>query len=59
MATIQWEELKDTTPAAGMGWFDTSLRLQRTKVPDGWIVREEGKAGNGLTFVPDPNHTWK
>lgn len=34
----------------------TSDRLwtQRSKIPGGWLVR----SGEGVTFVPDPDHKW-
>ena len=59
MATIKWEKVTDATPHGGMGWFDTSTRIVRAKVPGGWIVRE--LAPNNATafaFVPDPQHKW-
>lgn len=32
---------------------------ERAKIPGGWLVRFFGKGGeSGLTFVPDPQHTW-
>ena len=37
-------------------WLSTGQTfLSRLRVPGGWLVTQ----GAGLTFVPDPNHTWK
>ena len=41
-----WEKLKGD-----------ALTLWRTKVPGGWFVAINGN-GFGLTFYPDPDHTW-
>ena len=30
--------------------------FDRARVADGWLVKY---SGNGLTFVPDPEHKWK
>ena len=35
------------------------LKICRSKIPGGWIVVMTKEAGEaGVTFVPDPNHTW-
>jgi hypothetical protein len=31
----------------------------RAKVPGGWLVIYSSGSGTGITFVPDPNHTWQ
>lgn len=44
------------------GWFSLAIKVERAKVPGGWLVRTWFKAvesgGMGLTFYPDPEHTW-
>lgn len=47
MPTIDWEEIY-----IGAG------RAKRAKVPSGWLLLVELGGGIGLTFYPDPNHTW-
>jgi len=34
-------------------------KIERAKVPGGWLVRMEVGDSGGITFVPDPNHDWK
>jgi hypothetical protein len=34
-------------------------KIERAKVPGGWLIRMEVAGGGGITFVPDPNHEWK
>jgi hypothetical protein len=29
--------------------------INRTPIPGGWLV---SRGDNGITFVPDPEHTW-
>ncbi len=37
-------------------WLDAPFpSLFRAKVPSGWIIR----ARNAMTFVPDPDHSWR
>ena len=41
--------------------YKQSTLTRRAKIPGGWLVntRQVGKhPGNGLTFVPDPQHIW-
>ena len=48
---IQWEPV----PGKGGGtWFT----MQRAKVPGGWLVHSSYGTGTGLTFYPDPTHSW-
>jgi hypothetical protein len=50
--TIEWQELSNSdTMHAGMETF-------RAKVPGGWLVIATNKQGAGVTFYPDPDHTW-
>ena len=55
MAQLKWEEIDQT------GNFISPIRdIERAKVPGGWLVRTQlGNDGGGLTFIPDPNHSWK
>jgi hypothetical protein len=34
-------------------------KIERAKVPGGWLIRMEVGDSGGITFVPDPNHEWK
>jgi hypothetical protein len=48
MGKLIWQSLK------------SEFSTRRTKVPGGWLVFTvfgEGE-GAGLTFYPDPQHTW-
>lgn len=59
--TPEWEEIEadyeeDVIP---------SLRMERLKVPGGWLVRSyivsfnhDPFSGVGLTFLPDPLYQW-
>lgn len=39
--------------------FDDASPLWRSKIPKGWIVViADVSAPAGVTFIPDPNHTW-
>ena len=51
MPLIEWEKIPgqmrgDSGPPL--------LYMYRTKIPGGWLFAW----GDGLTFVPDPNHEW-
>ena len=36
------------------------IYINRLEVPGGWLVCCTGDGGySGLTFYPDPEHTWK
>ena len=44
-------------------WGDITQRLDRAKVPGGWLLRlsgnsNGGSSGCGITFYPDPSHDW-
>ena len=45
--SIQWEPIN----------HDSGSRMERAKIPAGWIVRAGG--GDTIAFVPDPGHSWK
>ena len=49
---LRWEELEDKGPV-----FDCSSTY-RAKVPGGWLVRVQQPDGDGITFYPDPDHSW-
>jgi hypothetical protein len=34
------------------------VRVSRAKVPGGWLIVVEQAGGEGLTFMPDPEHKW-
>jgi len=46
-----WEFLED----------ESDFNTYRRRVPGGWLVRtvEPYCESEALTFLPDPNHTWK
>jgi hypothetical protein len=46
---VQWETLRQAGGAA-------VPKLQRTRLPGGWIV--SGGLEPHIIFVPDPDHTW-
>jgi hypothetical protein len=35
-----------------------SARVNRAKVPGGWLVISTSSSGGGVTFLPDPEHKW-
>ena len=35
-----------------------SARVNRAKVPGGWLVIITSNSGSGATFYPDPQHKW-
>ena len=45
-------------------WGGPAQRLDRAKVPGGWLLRLSGVgsggalSGGGITFYPDPPHDW-
>lgn len=52
---IEWEELENVG--------DPIIHIFRAKIPGGWLVTSKESTASrgaaiGLTFVPDPNHTW-
>jgi len=36
----------------------SSARMNRTKVPGGWLLIFSSNSGGGCTFYPDPEHKW-
>lgn len=52
---LVWEELNSSRQGGGilkLGW-----NIHRTKVPGGWLVLVIHNT-SGLSFYPDPKHTW-
>ena len=35
-----------------------SFRVNRAKVPGGWLLIATSNTGGGVTFYPDPEHKW-
>ena len=35
-----------------------NIRTERLRVPNGWIVRTSRGSSGGVTFYPDPEHSW-
>jgi len=35
-----------------------SARVNRAKIPGGWLVISISSSGGGVTFYPDPQHKW-
>ena len=35
-----------------------SARVNRAKIPGGWLLVSTSNAGGGVTFYPDPEHKW-
>jgi len=50
MAKLAWEMIE------GEPYY---RKIERAKVPGGWLIRMEVGDGGGITFVPDPNHEWE
>jgi hypothetical protein len=55
MPELNWEMLASKkVPNAG-----NLIHIYRSRVPGGWLVfANQGGGPSGLTFVPDPHHTW-
>lgn len=51
---LLWEELNSSR---GGGVFKLNWEIHRAKVPGGWLVIVMHNT-SGLTFYPDPEHTW-
>lgn len=34
------------------------FRVNRAKIPDGWLLVVMSNSGGGVTFYPDPEHKW-
>jgi hypothetical protein len=45
---LKWEKVENN---------DDGTRVLRAKVPGGWLVMSQF-SGTGLTFYPDPDHSW-
>ena len=50
--SIEWQELSNS------GNVHAGVETFRAKVPGGWLVIASNKQGVGVTFLPDPDHTW-
>ena len=35
-----------------------SARVNRAKIPGGWLLVAISNSGGGVTFYPDPEHKW-
>ncbi len=35
------------------------IRTERLQVPGGWLVRTYVSDSSGITFYPDPDHSWQ
>lgn len=61
--TLAWEVIEGVV-AVGPDGTESALssRSWRCRVPGGWLVQmtesHNNGVGMGLTFVPDPDHTW-
>jgi len=61
--TLAWEVIEGVV-AVGPDGTESALssRSWRCRVPGGWLVQmtesHNNGIGMGLTFVPDPDHTW-
>lgn len=44
-----------------LDWEEVGGRIEidRAMVPGGWLITLGGGRPVGVTFVPDPDHTWK
>ena len=49
---LQWEQIK-----VERRFYGTTVL--RAPVFGGWLVSTQISDGNGLTFIPDPNHEWE
>lgn len=49
MPKIQFEKLDVNLP---------SVRVNRAKIPGGWLLIVTSNSGSGLTFYSDPQHKW-
>jgi hypothetical protein len=50
MAKLEWE-MVEAEPSY--------RKIERAKVPGGWLIRMEVGNSGGITFVPDPNYEWE
>ena len=37
---------------------DGGTRVNRAKIPGGWLLVVMSNSGGGVTFCPDPEHKW-
>jgi hypothetical protein len=37
---------------------DGPTRVNRAKIPGGWLLVVMSNSGGGVTFYPDPEHKW-
>ena len=51
--TLVWEVIKTSG-----GTNSYVSRIERAKVPGGWLVSVSIGDSGGLTFYPDPTHQW-
>jgi signal transduction protein with GAF and PtsI domain len=58
MAKVVWEEIEQERSCQERSYL-VAYSLGRAKLPGGWLVKAHQPDGEGLTFVPDPNHEWK
>lgn len=61
---LVWEEVRTSTrKVSGLVVDPPCALMARARVPGGWLVRYEDEShlgrGIGLTFMPDPDHSWK
>jgi hypothetical protein len=54
---LQWEFVPCDGLVANQSPYPYTINLCRAKVPGGWLVMIFTAPG-GLTFYPDPQHTW-
>ena len=52
---LVWQELNSSKGEGGL--FELGWDVYRAKVPGGWLVLVIHNT-SGLTFYPDPEHTW-
>ena len=63
MASIEWEPV-ESVHGPGQRQDAAQPATMRARIPGGWLVailspgRFDGNWPSGVTFVPDPNHTW-
>ena len=56
MVELVWETVEERSG------YRFTVYAERCKIPGGWLVRTHSEVASeiavGLTFVPDPDHTW-
>ncbi len=54
MAKLVWEKVEEENIRY------RNPDAQRAKVPGGWILKVDiHNSASGITFVPDPDHSWE